>query len=274
MELNGKIIAGEILEELKKLPRPQKFLAGMLVGDGAASKSFLRQKEKFAKGLGVDFRIYEFSEGISDGELQREIGKISANNECGGCILQLPLPGDQNAQLALNAISPEKDVDVLSERSLGAFCVGRGKILPPSVGAVEEIIKRLKVELSNSVIAVVGAGRLVGGPIATWLLGKAKELIVLDKGSDLGELKKADVVVLGTGVAGLIKPAMLKDGVGVIDFGYARDASGKISGDLDVSELLTNHYPLLTFYTPTPGGTGPILVAKILENFYKLNSGK
>ena len=254
------------------MPQPEKFLAGILAGDNAASKSFLHQKEKFAKELGIDFRRYEFSGEIPDDELQKEIRNISEVNECGGCILQLPLPTGQHEQSALNAISPEKDMDVLGERSLGEFYAGRGKILPPSVAVVEEIIKRLEIETSSSVVAVVGAGRVIGKPIATWLLGKVKELIVLDKGSDLGELKKADVVILGAGVPGLVSPSMLKDGAGVIDFGYGKNKEGKTCGDLDASELLTTYYSLLTFYTPTPGGTGPILVAKILENFYKLNS--
>lgn len=275
MRLDGKIIAAEILEQLKKLPQPKKFLAGVLAGGNAASKSFLKQKEKFAKELGIDFKTYEFSGEISNDELRKEVDRISREGGCGGCILQLPLPGNLNAQHILNAIPPQKDVDVLGEQALGTFYSGQGKILPPSVAVIEEIIKRLGVDLSGSVVAVVGAGRLVGKPIATWLLGKTKELIVLDKGSDsdLDELKKADVVVLGTGVAGLIKPAMLKDGAGVIDFGYGKNKEGKTCGDLDELDLQPKTDNLkLNFYTPTPGGTGPILVAKILENFYKLNS--
>jgi len=270
MKLDGKIIAAEILEQLKKLPQPKEFLAGVLVGDNAASKSFLKQKEKFAKELGIDFRIYEFSGEISDDDLQKELGKISSQGGCGGCILQLPLPESLDEQSALNVILPEKDVDVLGERALGAFCAGRGN-LPPSVAVVEEIIKRLEIDLSGSVVAVVGAGRLIGKPVSNWLLGKTKELMVLDKGSDLGELKKADVIISGTGVPGLIKGEMLKTGAGVIDFGYAKNSEGKTSGDLDCLGIAL-HDSRLAFYTPTPGGTGPILVAKILENFYKLNS--
>ncbi|KKU19528.1 MAG: hypothetical protein UX29_C0002G0001, partial [Parcubacteria group bacterium GW2011_GWA2_46_10] len=64
-------------------------------------------------------------------------------------------------------------------------------------------------------------------------------------------------------------PANLKEGAGVIDFGYYYFEDGKLSGDLDMT---SPDIDKLSFYTPTPGGTGPILVAKLLENFYKLNS--
>ena len=112
---------------------------------------------------------------------------------------------------------------------------------------------------------------MVGKPIATWLMGKCSEIYLLDQGSDFSILKKADLVITGVGKAGLIKPDALKENTGVIDFGYSLDENGKIHGDLDTQSPITN-YQLLRFYTKTPGGTGPILVAKLMENFYKLNS--
>lgn len=107
-------------------------------------------------------------------------------------------------------------------------------------------------------------------------MGKAKEIYLLDEGSDFEILKQADLVISGVGQAGIIKLDMLKENAGVIDFGYsiseAQSANGKaqIKGDFD-SERLALSDSRLAFYTPTPGGAGPILVAKIFENFYNLN---
>ena len=68
---------------------------------------------------------------------------------------------------------------------------------------------------------------------------------------------------------------MLKDGVGIIDFGYSMNENGKLGGDFDISEIENCKLKIENFwYTPTPGGTGPVLVAKVFENFYKLNSDK
>src|SRR3990167_11058082 len=218
--IDGKKIAFEIIDELKKLPKLEKFMAAILVGDNPASANFIRQKEKTAKELGVDFRIYNLLANLNNDQLRDEVRKIAEHKTCGGVIVQLPLPEHINKHYILNVIPREKDVDVLGERALGAFYTGRNPVLPPAVGTVEKILQTTHYSLPTTNFAVVGLGFLIGKPIATWLMGKAKEIILLDKFSDLSVIKNADVVILGTGQAGLIKPEMLKDGVGVIDFGY------------------------------------------------------
>ena len=284
MIINGKEIASNILERLKKQRTSDKFLAAFLVGDDPASISFLKQKEKIAKELGVDFRLHSFPEKITQDELRKEILKIVEHNTCGGVIVQLPLPSNINRQYILNVIPREKDVDVLGERALGAFYAGRNPILPPAVGVVEEIVKDTRYKRQETRVAVVGLGFLVGKPISEWLKGKCAELYCLDIGSDLSVLKRADLVILGTGQAGLIKPEMVKNDALVIDFGYGT-VGGKISGDFSAESLNgiqadPPQYEVLgggssrlesISYTPTPGGTGPIDVAKLFENFYELN---
>lgn len=266
MVIDGKKIAEGILENLIKSEKPKGFLAVFFVGEDKASESFIKQKEKIAKELGVDFRLYDFPENITQDDLRKEILKIAEHKTCGGAIVQLPLPPHINRQYVLNAIPREKDADVLGERSLGAFYAGRNPVLPPAVGVVEEILRALPQDLKDKKVAVVGLGFLVGKPISEWLKGKCAEIYLLDIGSDLSALKNADLVILGTGQAGLVKPEMLKAGAIVIDFGYGIK-NGSISGDFDSAGALDSIH-----YTPTPGGTGPILVAKLFENFFKLNA--
>ncbi|MCL4399767.1 bifunctional 5,10-methylenetetrahydrofolate dehydrogenase/5,10-methenyltetrahydrofolate cyclohydrolase [Patescibacteria group bacterium] len=264
MIIDGRKIAAEIIEKLKQESVPERYLAVFLVGSDPSSLGFIKQKEKIAKELGVDFRLYKFEENISEDDLRKEIHKITDGKACGGVIIQLPLPKQINAQYVLNAMSKEKDIDVLGERALGAFYAGRNAVLPPSVGVVEEILKRLDFKTEKSAAAVVGLGKLVGKPVETWLTGKSREIYLIDEGGDLNRLKDADLVICGTGVPGLIKNKMLKEGSLVIDFGYGIK-DGKASGDFDPEESRGVNY------TPTPGGTGPILVAKIFYNFYKLS---
>lgn len=270
MVIDGKKIAEGILEELKKRPKTKKFFAAFLVGENPASASFLAVKERTAKELGVDFRVYRFPEATTQDKLRKEVLKIAEHARCGGAIVQLPFPGSINAQYVLNAIPREKDIDVLGERALGAFYAGRNPVLPPAVGVVEAILGSKGVSLDGKKAAIIGLGSLVGKPISVWLEGKVKELYLLDKGSDLSVLKDADIVVCGAGVPQLVKPEMLKDGALIIDFGYGTIA-GKTFGDFDAPQQTTNDKPLTTIsYTPTPGGTGPVLVAKLFENFYEL----
>lgn len=273
-KISGKEVSEILIEKLKLSPIPKKIFAAVLVGNNPASVSFLAQKEKAAKSLGIDFRIYKFPEDSKNDFLREEVGKISRQGSVGGVVVQLPLPEQINSHYILNVIPKEKDVDVLSERAIGAFYAGRSLVLPPAVGVVDEILYSIHWQtdaLSSKKVAIVGPGFLIGKPVIVWLIGKVGNICIIDKRGDLSEIKKADLIISGTGAAGLISPDMLKKGAGVIDFGYARNEEGKLVGDLNSEKSGIEN---LGFYTPTPGGTGPVLVAKLFENFIILNNEK
>ncbi|MEK7641170.1 MAG: bifunctional 5,10-methylenetetrahydrofolate dehydrogenase/5,10-methenyltetrahydrofolate cyclohydrolase [Patescibacteria group bacterium] len=259
--IDGKKIAGEIIADLKKRPAPQKELAAILVGENSASASFLRQKEKIAKELGVSFRLYNLSSDFSEGELIAELTKLISGDQVGGFILQLPLPVKYDRASVLAALSSGKDVDALT---------GKSKAVPPAVLAVQDVLKEVNYSVTDKVVGVVGRGLLVGRPIAEYFTGKCREVIIFHTKTDLSRIADCDLVICGAGKAGLIKPEMLKAGAEVIDFGFAV-VDGKISGDFDAKALEAGHWSL-GFYTPTPGGTGPILVAELFKNFYNMVS--
>ncbi len=269
MIIDGRKIAAEIYESLKTRPKPDKFLGAAVAGEDPASLNFLKQKEKAAQEVGVEFRLYKLSPGLKTDELRAEIGRLAGAKTCGGFLVQLPLPEGVSQHYVLNAIPKDKDVDVLSEAGLGAFYTGRGKITPPSAAVVEEILGRSNIDLRRANVVLMGAGFLIGKPVGFWLQKRVAELTVLDKESvHLREkLKEADVVISGAGAAGLFSAANLKPGVLVIDFGWNRK-DGKTMGDFDPAGAEEKNIS----YTPTPGGTGPILVAKLLQNFFDLNS--
>lgn len=274
MTIDGKTIANEIIQKLKEQSadwRTEKFLAAFLVGEDSASISFLKQKEGVAKELGIDFRLYKFPIEITQDKLRKEVLKIVSHKTCGGAIVQLPLPERINRQYVLNIIPREKDIDVLGERALGAFYAGRNPILPPAVGVVEHILKIMNNELRIMNTIVIGTGSLVGKPVSLWLEDKVAELTIFNENTKNLEkkLKSADLIISGVGKPNLIEPSMLKKDAAVIDFGCGLN-QGKIHGDFNTKLPITN-YQFLRFYTETPGGTGPILVAKLFENFYKLN---
>ncbi len=271
MIIDGKTISEEVLARLRGLPKPERFFGAVLVGDDPASINFLKQKENTARELGVDFRLYELPGDIATDALRAEIGRLTEPKNCGALIVQLPLPEHVNRYYVLNAVPKAKDADCLGEPALGAFYTGRGKIAPPSVATVEEIIKReSKEDLRNLKAVVVGAGFLIGKPVGFWLQNRVGELVVLDADvrdvhSRLGD---ADIVVSGAGKAHLFGAEHLKRGALVIDFGFSRGEDGRIVGDFDPAGASEKDIR----YTKTPGGTGPLLVAKLYENFYTLNS--
>ena len=268
MVIDGKRVAEEIIGKLKARHSAGKFFGAVLVGDDPASVNFLKQKEKVGKELGIDFRLYPLSADISTDELRTEIGRLARPKNCGGFIVQLPLPEGVNKHYALNAIPKEKDVDLLSEAALGAFYSGRSPIVPPSVAVVEEILNMERRDLRGLKVAMVGTGFLIGKPVGYWLQNRVGERAVLDsKVNDLEvRLHDADIVISGAGHLKLFSAKQLKEGATVIDFGFSK-IDGKIAGDFDPEGADGKNIS----YTKTPGGTGPILVAKLFENFYKLN---
>lgn len=275
MVIDGKTIAAEVTTRLKALPKPGKFLGAVLVGEDPASLNFLKQKERVAHELGVEFRLYQLPVESTTDALRAEIGKLAAAKNCGGFIVQLPLPEKVNRYYVLNAIPKAKDVDCLSEAALGAFYTERGTVAPPSVATVEEI---LNYEIANGGVTtklrelkavVVGAGFLIGKPVGFWLQNRVGELVVLDAAvkNVHDKLGDADIVIAGAGYAGLFGAEHLKEGAVVIDFGFNRTVEGKTIGDFDPASADGKNIR----YTRTPGGTGPVLVTKLLENFYTLN---
>lgn len=237
MIVDGKKIAEEILAGIGDSLRGKKL--GIVMGSSdPATESFIKIKSKVAARLGVEVVHGEFSELL---------------NSCDGIIVQLPIA---NSDELLAQLLADKDVDALGS----APCVR-----PPVAGAIAEVLRSHEVEPRGKRAVVVGAGRLVGTPAAALLreLGAEVEVITKNDGN-LISLKTADIVVLGAGNPGFIKPEMLKPGVVLIDAGTS-EASGKLMGDADPACA-----EVAAVFTPVPSGIGPIAVAMIFKNLLTL----
>lgn len=276
LKIDGAVIAQNIIHKLKQSPRPKKILAAVLVGSDHASLTFVRRKSRVARELGIAFDFFQFSATDTEDEVAERIRGLSHDERVGGIVLQLPLPARFDRDALIATIAIRKDVDNVT---------GHAVVESPAVGAVKEILAeaaRLRSvkfkSLDGLTVAVVGRGFLVGAPISKWLERESASVSPFTfKTADIdtedipGFVADADLIITGVGKAGLIDPRWLKDGAGIIDFGFPPDFNEKTSPDPDSCDVQTlNH---LAFYTPTPGGTGPILVAKLFENFYSLNCG-
>lgn len=259
-------IAEHALAELHSRPRIAAYCAVLLSGGDPASERFVRQKERTARSLGIDFRVLRFSGTDTTESLCDAVQAYREDAACGGIIVQLPLPPHIDTNRIIAAIPTAKDMDVLNPASRDA-----GVIRPPSVGTLISILSHIQADSRNllrQTCAVVGRGALIGGPVAAWLEGRCGSLIPLDKGDDFGALKEADIVVLGAGSPGCVSAAQLKHDAVVVDFGYGKK-QGIISGDFDAAGA-----PPELRYTPTPGGTGPVLVTELFRNFFDMNTKK
>lgn len=263
MIIDGKQLAREIIDGLKnefaKLP-PKAVLTALTAGDNPACELFLKQKQKIAKDLGAELRIIKINEQAGQEGLMVEIGNLNQDNAIGGIIVQLPLPSNFDFEKIAKTIAPQKDVDGFTNTI----------VKPPAVATAAYLLEKYNVFLENKKIAVVGRGKLVGGPVCQWLAEKANAaaVFIIDKQTaeeKKGEwLKQADIVISGVGKANLIAKDMVKEGVMAIDFGYDIQG-GKVCGDIS-PEVASK----ASLFTPTPGGTGPILVAMLFRNLLKL----
>ncbi len=255
--VDGKKIANDVCDQLIADGVAGLSLGILMSGADAVTESFVRIKARTAEKLGVVVVREVIPETAAAEEVLNALETLAKNTD--GVIVQLPLPKHIDVEVVLAAIPPEKDVDGISSTP---------RVRPPVAEAVKEVLENADVDVSGKNAVVVGSGRLVGKPCASLLEELGANVTILGRGDSLDALKDADIVVLGAGEPGLVKPEYLKEGVILIDAGTS-ESSGKIAGDADPSCA-----EVASIFTPVPGGVGPIAVAMIFKNLLSLSKGR
>lgn len=264
--VDGKAIAARILDKVRSevvASKKKLRLGAVVVGDDAVTRHFVVEKRRVAESVGIDVRVYPFPETVGANELRARIVEIVHEPHNTGVIVQLPLPPHLPRQHILNAVTPEKDVDMLSARAVGNFTVGKELLVPPVVGAIQEIAATHGVTFVGKNVVVVGAGPLVGRPVVLWLLRSGVTFSVMSTSTPdhASFLRSADIIISGIGKPRFITGAMVKTGVAAFDAGTA-ESEGKIAGDFDYDSVALK----CSLITPVPGGIGPLTVAVLLRN--------
>ncbi len=268
--MNGREIAEKRflgLEGKMKEKGVSLSLAVVRVGENAVSDIYVRVKKRELKKRGISVSVYSFQEDVLEDDLREKIRGLEED----GVIVQLPIPVSLDKEKVLSAIPEEKDVDFLSTGACGKFYKGVSRTNPPVVGAVKTLLQENSFSVKGKTVTLVGAGDLVGKPLSVFFVREGATVSVANKDTeDLSFFTlKADVVVSGTGVPGLVTGEMIKDGAVVIDCGTI-DYSGKIKGDVD-RESVKMKGGLLA---PVPGGVGPLTVYHLANNLLQLKIDK
>lgn len=234
-----------------------------------ATRRFLERKSAKAEKLGVAISVAECPVQNTTADIVAAV--TAAVGESDGIIVQLPLPSHIDIASVLDAVSLSHDVDAIGSAANVLFADGKPLVLPPVVGAIAEIIARHDVKVAGKRVVVVGEGRLVGMPAATWFRQMGAHVRTLNRKTTRTEslarfAREADILVLGAGVPGLITPEMVRDGAVVFDAGSSED-TGKLVGDADPCCAEKS-----SLFTPVPGGIGPVTVALIFRNLLTLVS--
>lgn len=272
--LDGKALSEKIKEEVKvevaQLVEEKQITPGLaviLVGNDAASATYVASKAKSCKNAGIYSVVHEMPESITQEELLETIARMNENPKLDGILVQLPLPKHIDTTIVLEAINPLKDVDGFHPYNVGRMVSNLDAFLPATPFGVMRMFEEYGIELSGKNVVVIGSSDIVGKPMASLLINaKATVTVCNSRTKDLkAHTLAADIVVIAVGVPFLLKGDMVKDGAVVIDVGINRLETGKLVGDADFESLKDK----CSHLTPVPGGVGPMTIGMLLKNTIK-----
>lgn len=287
--IDGKEISEKIRKEISvevaaiiDSDRRAPHLVAVLVGDDAASQTYVASKEKACTAVGFTSSIYRFPAELKESELLKTIDFLNKDEDVDGFIVQLPLPKHINEQRIIEAIDPSKDVDGFHPVNVGKMALGLPTYLPATPYGILELLKRYKIETDGKNCVVLGRSHIVGLPM-TILMGRKGNpgnttvTMCHSRTKNLKEItKNADILIAAIGQAEFVTADMIKDGAVVIDVGIHRVESTKtqsgfrLVGDVKFDEVS----PKCSFISPVPGGVGPMTIAGLMLNTLQAYNNK
>jgi methylenetetrahydrofolate dehydrogenase (NADP+)/methenyltetrahydrofolate cyclohydrolase len=225
----------------------------------------VRSKHAKAAEAGLTSRHTDLPAESTQDEDEAVVTDLVLDPTVHGILVQLPLPDGLDPEPVIDLIPPNKDVDGLTERSMGRLVRGRPGLVGCTALGVMRLLDRYDIAISGKRAVVIGRSTLVGLPLSLLLARKGVDATVTMAHSRTADMaavvREADLVIAAAGQARMVTADMVKPGAAVIDVGVSRTEAG-IVGDVDydpVSEVAG-------WITPMPGGTGPMTIACLMEN--------
>ena len=253
--LSGKTVAIDIkgqiksyTEELKASGKSLK-ISSILVGDDGGSVYYQNFQEKLANNLGIDFEKIKLDESISEENLKLKIEELN-----------------KDERAVTNLIDADKDLDCLSEVSVGRFYKGEKCFMPCTPNSVITLLKAYNIEIEGKEVVIIGRSNIVGKPLFQMFLNENATVTVChSRTKNLKEVcKRADILVVAIGRANFIDSSYVREGAVVIDVGTS-EVNGKITGDVNFDDV----YDKASLITPVPGGVGSLTTTLLLKNVCK-----
>ena len=270
MIIDGKKIAEKLRVELKKkiieFKATYKSVPGLtviLIGEDPASKIYVKNKQKYAKDIGINSEVIKYPDSIDEKTVLEKISELNKDKKISGILVQLPLPKHINKKKIIDAILPEKDVDGFHPVNVGNLSSGYESKVPCTPLGCILLLREVEKDLKGKHAVIIGRSNLNGKPMAQLLLKEnCTVTITHSKTKDLkNECKRADIIVAAVGQPKLVKGDWVKKGAIVIDVGINKTANG-LEGDVDFGEVSK----VVKAITPVHGGVGPMTIACLLSN--------
>ncbi len=267
--LDGVVLRDQTVVKIKATiaaaGNPKICLATVLIGDDAPSHIYVNNKHKKAQEAGMVSRGVNLPATASQAEVEQEVAKLVADKSVHGILVQLPLPKHIDAEAVLSLLPVEKDVDGLTEKSLGRLVRGLKGHVPCTPLGVMRLLEKYKIETKGKRVVVIGRSALTGLPQMLLLVRRGADATVTVAHKSTLDMvavcREADIIIAAAGSARMVTAAHVKPGATVIDVGVTR-IDNKIVGDVDFDAVQS----IAGAITPMPGGTGPMTIACLLEN--------
>lgn len=272
--LDGKKLAttmqAKMKDEVQKIKENDGTVPGLvviLVGEDAASKIYVRNKETAAGKMGIYSKVDRRAADITEKELLALIETYNQDPRFHGILVQLPLPAHIDEEKVIMAIDPKKDVDGFHPLNIGRLFAGDPLMVPCTPYGIMKLLAAYDISVAGKNAVVIGRSNIVGKPMAHLLLQEnATVTITHSKTKNLPEIaRQADILVTAVGVGHLVDESYVKKGAVVVDVGMNRDANNKLIGDVDFAAV----EPIADFITPVPGGVGPMTITMLLYQTIK-----
>jgi len=270
MIIDGKKTAAELREELKKKITELKSkynavpgLTVILIGEDPPSKIYVKNKEKFAKEVGINSEVIRYPEAVEEKVLLNKIKELNNDKKVSGILVQLPLPKHIDKRKVIETILPGKDVDGFHPMNVGNLSSGYDSNIPCTPLGCYLLLKKVEKNLNGKHAVLIGRSNLNGKPMTQLLLKEnCTVTITHSKTKDLkAECSRADIIIAAVGRPKLVKRDWIKKGAIVIDVGINKTDTGVV-GDVDFDEVSK----VAKAITPVPGGVGPMTIACLLSN--------
>lgn len=279
--IDGKELANKVKEDVALKLSDEKFknitpphLVVIQVGYNPASDLYIKNKKKACESVGIKFSHYQYGEEVTTDYLKEIIQKLSLLPTVTGIMIQLPLPKHINERELIDAIDPMKDVDGFTTVQAGMLQLGiqdKNRLLPCTAKGIVRLLETVTT-LEGKNVVVIGRSNIVGKPVAQLLQEKNTTVTLChSKTQDLDSLiRETDIVVFATGLPKHFGERYFYGNpeVIIIDAGICKDENGKLCGDLNVEDLENSYNTNKFYYTPVPGGVGPMTVAELVDNVY------
>lgn len=276
--MNGAALAKKIRSVLaieidfckNKYGRSPK-LSVILVGNDPASVTYVRNKEKACKEIGIESDMHLLPYSTSQEDLLKLIDTLNHDESVDGILVQLPIPKHIDKNIIINAIDYRKDVDGLHPMNVGLLNTSEECIIPCTPKGILSLLKSENVEISGKHTVVIGRSNLVGKPMAQLMLRENASVTVChSKTRNLPYLtQQGEILIVAIGCPNLINADMIKPGAIVVDVGI-NNVEGKMVGDVYNSIDVSSIEKKAAAITPVPGGVGPMTIASLLENTFEI----